>query len=138
MVAPLDDLPILSGAMESNPCREYLSVRNVDVINQAMPDEIEDDDDEPLLSVQETRVMDYETKAFDMLMSCTPEYFTLVHSNKLKNPKQDRHEKDVMCLCQYLETVDKDFQKKVKTMQSLRRKNNLEENDENNTNLKHI
>ncbi|KAL3842185.1 hypothetical protein ACJMK2_020227 [Sinanodonta woodiana] len=137
MVAPLDDLPILSGAVDHNPSRE-LSVRNVDVINQAMSEEIEDADDEPLISIKETRNMDYETKAINMLMSCTPEYFTLIHAKKLKNPEKDRHGRDVMCLCQYLEMVDKAFGKKVKTMQSLNRKISIEENDENNKNLKHI
>ncbi|KAK3597600.1 hypothetical protein CHS0354_030144 [Potamilus streckersoni] len=77
-------------------------------------------------------------KVVDMLLSCTPEYLTLVYANKLKIPRIDRHGRDVMCLCQYLEKVDKDFGKKVKSMKSLRRKSNIEENDENNKHLKDI
>ncbi|KAK3597598.1 hypothetical protein CHS0354_030142 [Potamilus streckersoni] len=141
MVALNEDSLLLPGVGEPNPGREQ-SITNVNGMNPMLSEDAEDfadvADNEPLLSIQETENLDYENKALNMLLSCTPEYFALAYANKLKNPKEDRHGIEFMCLCQYLEQTDTKFQDTVKRTTFLR--SHIEENseDENNKPFEHI
>ncbi|KAK3597601.1 hypothetical protein CHS0354_030145 [Potamilus streckersoni] len=144
MTASAEGSLFVSGVGKPARSREQ-SIPIVTSINPVMAEEDEDvsdvTDDKPLLSNNQKKESEnYEKKALELLMSCTPEYLNDAYADKLKKPKEDRHGIEILCLCQYLEKVDKVFQEKVKRTKSLRLKTGIEENyqDETNAHFKNI